>query len=37
MKNYTIEMFRGSLKVAVYLGIMYYVLVLFSRAIAATM
>ena len=37
MKNYTIEMFRGSLKVAVCLGFMYYAVVLFSKAIVATM
>lgn len=37
MKNSTIEMFRRSLKIAVCLGFMYYVLVLFSKAIVATM
>lgn len=37
MKNSTIEMFRRSLKIVVCLGFMYYVLVLFSKAIVATM
>lgn len=37
MKNSTIEMFRRSLKIVVCLGFMYYVLVLFSKAIVSTM
>lgn len=37
MKNYKIETFRRSLKVAVCLAFMYYALVLFSKVIVATM